>query len=151
MAGGWGVRTFFVGAVVAAVAVAMGTREVAAQPAQRDEGPPPTAVAAVLAAQRPQIDGLDADAVWARSLPMDRFRQFDPEPDAEPSQRTEFRVAYDEGNLYVFVRAFDTHPDSIMRALSRRDVAPVSNMSTRSPGLSVLASAASHPPLPDAG
>lgn len=113
-------RTYFVGVVV--VAVAMGTREVSAQPAQRDGGPPPTAVAAALAAQRPQIDGLDTDAVWARSLPMDRFRQFDPEPDAEPSQRTEFRVAYDEGNLYLFVRAFDTHPDSIMRALSRRDV-----------------------------
>src|SRR5690606_33275215 len=34
----------------------------------------------------------------------------------------EFRVAYDERNLYVFVRAHDPHPDSIMRALSRRDV-----------------------------
>jgi hypothetical protein len=31
-------------------------------------------------------------------------------------------VAYDERNLYVFVRAHDPRPDSIMRALTRRDV-----------------------------
>ena len=35
--------------------------------------------------------------------------------------RTEARVAYDARNLYVFVRAFDPHPDSIVRLLSRRD------------------------------
>jgi len=31
------------------------------------------------------------------------------------------RVAYDARHLYVFVRAFDSHPDSIIRLLSRRD------------------------------
>ena len=30
-------------------------------------------------------------------------------------------MAYDEHNLYVFVRAFDPHPDSIVSLLSRRD------------------------------
>ncbi|MBW3554812.1 MAG: hypothetical protein KY466_14970, partial [Gemmatimonadetes bacterium] len=45
-----------------------------------------------------------------------------PRADAVPSFRTEFRVAYDERNLFVFVRLFDPHPDSIMHALSRRDV-----------------------------
>ncbi len=30
-------------------------------------------------------------------------------------------MAYDEHNLYVFVRAFDPHPDSIVALLSRRD------------------------------
>jgi hypothetical protein len=41
--------------------------------------------------------------------------------DAEPKFQTEFRAAYDDRNLYVFVRMFDPHPDSIMHALSRRD------------------------------
>ena len=50
------------------------------------------------------------------------FRQFQPHVDADPSFPTEFQVAYDEKNLYVFVRMFDPHPDSIMHALSRRDV-----------------------------
>jgi hypothetical protein len=68
------------------------------------------------------IDGRDSESVWAQAQRYTTFRQFQPRVNAEPSLRTEFRVAYDERNLYVFVRMFDPHPDSIMRALSRRDV-----------------------------
>lgn len=50
------------------------------------------------------------------------FRQFNPVPDAAPSRRTEFRVLHDDENLDFFVPAFDSSPDRIMRALSRRDV-----------------------------
>jgi hypothetical protein len=32
------------------------------------------------------------------------------------------KVAYDERNLYVFIRAYDPHPDSILAILARRDV-----------------------------
>jgi hypothetical protein len=68
------------------------------------------------------IDGRDNESVWQRAPRYAQFRQFEPKVDADPSFRTEFRVAYDERNLYAFVRMFDPHPDSIMRALSRRDV-----------------------------
>jgi hypothetical protein len=77
------------------------------------------------AAQTPvelTVDGLDDEPVWGTAQRVPDFRQFDPELDAPPSFPTEFRVAYDQDDLYVFVRAFDAHPDSIMRALSRRDV-----------------------------
>ncbi|HVF39219.1 MAG TPA: DUF5916 domain-containing protein, partial [Gemmatimonadaceae bacterium] len=47
---------------------------------------------------------------------------FEPAEDAEPKFRTEAKVAYDAANLYVFVRAFDPRPDSIVALLSRRDV-----------------------------
>ena len=47
---------------------------------------------------------------------------FDPTENGDPRFRTEARVAYDEHNLYVLVRAFDPHPDSIVALLSRRDV-----------------------------
>jgi hypothetical protein len=77
---------------------------------------------AVLAERAPEIDGRDDDAVWQRAPRYSQFRQFEPKVDVDPSFRTEFRAAYDERNLYVFVRMFDPHPDSIMRALSRRDV-----------------------------
>ena len=77
---------------------------------------------AVRAAAPPQIDGRDDDAVWQQAPKYSEFRQFEPKVDIDPSFRTEFRAAYDERNLYVFVRMFDPHPDSIMRALSRRDV-----------------------------
>ena len=77
---------------------------------------------AVHANAPPHIDGRDDDAVWQQAPKYSEFRQFEPKVDVDPSFRTEFRAAYDERNLYVFVRMFDPHPDSIMRALSRRDV-----------------------------
>ncbi|MHB1192026.1 MAG: DUF5916 domain-containing protein [Longimicrobiales bacterium] len=94
-----------------------------AQPSARADAPPRRATAmAGRAAERIDIDGVAAEPSWSTAPAISGFRQFDPVPDAEPSQRTEFRVLYDEENLYLFVRAFDSSPDSIMRALSRRDV-----------------------------
>jgi hypothetical protein len=81
-----------------------------------------TTAAAVRAPAAPSIDGKDTDAVWQTATRYSDFRQFEPKVDVDPTMKTEFRVAYDERNLYVFVRMFDPHPDSIMRALSRRDV-----------------------------
>lgn len=77
---------------------------------------------AVRAAQPPAIDGRDDDPVWATVREETAFRQFSPKVDGDPAFRTGFRVAYDARNLYVFVRMYDPHPDSIMHALSRRDV-----------------------------
>ena len=82
-----------------------------------------TLTATATRAQRaPSIDGRSDDLVWESAPKFSQFRQFEPRVDADPSFKTEFQVAYDEKNLYVFVRMFDPHPDSIMRALSRRDV-----------------------------
>ncbi|MBK8247628.1 MAG: carbohydrate binding family 9 domain-containing protein [Gemmatimonadetes bacterium] len=68
------------------------------------------------------IDGRDADPVWAQAPRVDQFRQFAPAEDGVPTFRTEVRAAYDDRRLYVFVRAFDPHPDSLLSLLSRRDV-----------------------------
>ena len=63
---------------------------------------------------------LNAD-VW-RSVPaIDTFLQREPEDGAKPSERTEFRVAYNATTLYVKVRAFDRQPDRIVSYLTRRD------------------------------
>ncbi|MEP6744280.1 MAG: DUF5916 domain-containing protein, partial [Gemmatimonadota bacterium] len=78
-------------------------------------------VAATRTETPPVIDGLDEDAIWQTAPRVDAFREARPTEDADPKQRTEFRVAYDAHNLYVFVRAFDSHPDSIIQLLSRRD------------------------------
>jgi hypothetical protein len=88
--------------------------------------PPPTANATTAVAQRaaspPTIDGKDNDDVW-RTAPVIRdFRQFSPTEDANPSMPTEAQVAFDAHDIYVFVRAFDSHPDSIKKLLARRDV-----------------------------
>ncbi|MES3035550.1 MAG: DUF5916 domain-containing protein [Gemmatimonadota bacterium] len=81
-----------------------------------------SAASAVRATSAPSIDGRDDDAVWREAPPTSAFRQFAPKVNGDPTFRTEFRVSYDARNLYVFVRMFDPHPDSIMHALSRRDV-----------------------------
>lgn len=76
---------------------------------------------AVRAPEAPKIDGKGDDAIWKTAPKHGGFRQFQPRVDIDPSFATEFQAAFDEKHLYVFVRMFDSHPDSIMRALSRRD------------------------------
>ena len=92
------------------------------QSTQSASAPVIMAATAVRSSDLPQIDGRDDDAVWQQAPKYSEFRQFEPKVDIDPSFRTEFRAAYDARNLYVFVRMFDPHPDSIMHALSRRDV-----------------------------
>ncbi len=85
-------------------------------------GTPPVASGrAVRAVVAPVIDGRDADAVWRTAPVMGGFRQFSPAEDGDTEFRTEARASYDERYLYVFVRAFDPRPDSIVSLLSRRD------------------------------
>jgi len=61
------------------------------------------------------------DEGWQTLIPVDAFIQREPNEGGEPSQRTEFRVAYDSTTLYVRVRAFDAEPDKIVTYLTRRD------------------------------
>jgi hypothetical protein len=75
----------------------------------------------------PAIDGLDVDDVWRTAVPITAFRMFDPIEDSVATLRTEARIAYDEQSLFVFVRAFDPRPDSIIALLSRRDVKTASD------------------------
>jgi hypothetical protein len=84
-------------------------------------GPNATTAVAHRAATPPVIDGKDNDEVWHQAPVIKDFRQFQPTEDANPSFPTEAKVAYDEHNFYVFVRAFDSHPDSIKTLLARRD------------------------------
>ena len=69
-----------------------------------------------------EIDGRDDDEVWRRAPAITQFREFQPKEDGDPRFPTEAKVAYDDRNLYVFIRAFDPHPDSILKLLARRDV-----------------------------
>lgn len=74
------------------------------------------------------IDGVDNDAVWRTAKVISDFKEWQPDEGAKARFRTEAKVAYDAANLYVFVRAFDPHPDSIIRILERRDTWTPSDM-----------------------
>jgi hypothetical protein len=86
-----------------------------------------SSLAAVRTEQPPVLDGRDDDPFWAQAPLITGFREVRPSEDAEPRQRTAARIAYDARNLYVFVRAYDTAPDSIVKLLSRRDVQTASD------------------------
>src|SRR5215207_2727344 len=106
-----------------AQASATPTPDGAAPPAT--SGTPSASVSSTPAARAsrpPSVDGRDRDEAWAAARPIDQFREFDPKEGGEPRFRTVAKVTYDDRNLYVVVRAYDPHPDSIVPLLSRRDV-----------------------------
>ena len=105
--------------VVSLLAVLFAVHPVVAQQPATDSVP---SARAVRAEQAPVIDGRDDDPVWRTIPPTSDFLEFQPTEGKTPRFKTEFKAAYDEHNLYVFVRAYDPHPDSIMTALTRRDV-----------------------------
>lgn len=68
-----------------------------------------------------KLDGDLDDQVWLAADVIADFKQRDPKEGAEPSFRTEARVAFDREALYVAVQAFDPEPDRIVGHLTRRD------------------------------
>src|SRR6516225_2583577 len=68
-----------------------------------------------------RVNGELSEEAWRDVPAQDAFVQREPHEGGEPSQRTEFRVAYDAFTLYVKVRAFDKEPDKIVTYLTRRD------------------------------
>lgn len=100
-----------------------------AQLASLGDPPPPrsatstaTSAVATRAPLAPELDGRDDDPIWAQAQAIESFRQFLPKEDSEPTFRTVAKIAYDDKFLFVFVRMYDPHPDSIISLLSRRDV-----------------------------
>ncbi|HET6555732.1 MAG TPA: DUF5916 domain-containing protein [Prolixibacteraceae bacterium] len=69
----------------------------------------------------PEIDGLMNDSCWNMVEWKGDFIQTQPYENKPPSQQTAFKILYDDNNLYVFIRAYDTEPEKISRRISRRD------------------------------
>lgn len=67
------------------------------------------------------VDGLLDEPVWKTAEVISAFKQRDPDQDAEPRQRTEARIAYDDEAIYIAAWLYDTQPDSIVARLGRRD------------------------------
>lgn len=69
----------------------------------------------------PVVDGILDDDAWKEGIWCSDFTQNEPYNGKQVSQKTEFKILFDDNNLYAAIRAFDTHPDSIVRRLTRRD------------------------------
>ena len=75
---------------------------------------------AVRANEPIKIDGKLTEQVWQRTGES-RLIQRQPDEGAPASEKTELWIAYDEKALYVGVKLYDRHPDSIVGRLARRD------------------------------
>ena len=71
--------------------------------------------------EAPVINGVFDDPAWQQGTWAGDFIQNEPYADRPPTQATEFKLAFDDVNLYVAVRALDSAPDSITNRMSRRD------------------------------
>ncbi len=77
-------------------------------------------ISAVRLNENIKVDGKLTEKVW-QSHSFNTLLQADPQQGLRPSQKSEFWFAYDDEALYFAARFHDTHPDSIMARLVRRD------------------------------
>jgi hypothetical protein len=71
----------------------------------------------------PVINGILDDDAWQSGTWAGGFTQNQPYSGRPESQRTEFKILFDDNNLYVAIKAYDTAPDSVVNRLTRRDEA----------------------------
>src|SRR5437667_668205 len=69
----------------------------------------------------PVIDGRLNEDIWKSADTASGFRQIEPNEGAAATEPTELRVLYDNANLYVGARLYDSEPGKIVARLSRRD------------------------------
>src|SRR5437867_4198254 len=81
----------------------------------------PQLVRAVRATRPVTIDGTLNDAIWQTAERVTGFVQRDPNEGAQPTESTVVYVVYDDAALYIAARLYDTHADSIVARLGRRD------------------------------
>lgn len=67
------------------------------------------------------VDGKLNEEIWQQAPAIDEFVQREPAEGQTPTMRTEARVAYDDGAVYVAVRAFDPDTSRLVGILTRRD------------------------------
>ncbi len=71
------------------------------------------AVRATKVSKAPKIDGHLSDPVWNEASPFTEFLMVEPTAGAAPTERTEIRILFDEGNLYIGIHCFDSEPARI--------------------------------------
>ena len=117
----------------AALCLALGTTVLAAQqPTTEPAVTPVTSGVAAGAAMRavPRVGSIVLDArldeeAWLNAPPSPAFTQSYPNPGQPATDSMDVRVLYDDAAIYVGVRMYDAHPDSIAAQLARRDASGI--------------------------
>jgi hypothetical protein len=109
--------------VLAALMFSLDAPEAAGQESRTD--PPSLRIVRIEGAVR--IDGKLGEPAWQRAAVVDRFIQREPEAGRPSSERTEVRLFFDEQNLYIGVRCWDSDVRGIVANEMRRDVNLLNN------------------------
>ena len=67
-----------------------------------------------------KLDGLSNEPAWQNLKPFPVYMHT-PVFGAEPSEKTEFLIAYDNNYIYVAGRMYDREPDKILASSKKRD------------------------------
>ena len=67
------------------------------------------------------LDGHLQESVWGDAQGITGFLQSEPEEGDQATQRTDVRVLYDNGYIYVGAKLYDDDADKIENRLGRRD------------------------------
>ncbi|MDA0749225.1 MAG: DUF5916 domain-containing protein [Verrucomicrobia bacterium] len=69
----------------------------------------------------PDIDGKLDEGLWKNAPAAGPLWQYDPLAGVEMTERTEFRVVYDDHNIYIGVWCYDSEPEKINARVMQRD------------------------------
>jgi hypothetical protein len=108
-------------ALVSCLFAALAANASAQQTTRSQNDPRPVAQAAARQGEV-TIDGRLDESAWARATPITEFVQSTPDEGKPPSQRTELRILYDAGAIYIGARMYDSlGAKGVRSALARRD------------------------------
>ncbi len=68
-----------------------------------------------------RLDGLLDESFWRRAVPIGPFRMVEPDEDAEPSEKTEVRVAVTAEAIYFGIVCYESVPEKIISFTMQRD------------------------------
>jgi uncharacterized protein DUF5916/cellulose/xylan binding protein with CBM9 domain len=69
----------------------------------------------------PEIDGMLDDEAWKSAAAASDFVMSRPIENSTPTQKTEFKIIYDNTAIYASAMMYDSSPDSILHELGLRD------------------------------
>ena len=92
----------------------------------RSQGLPPRETAQALrisseTAGSLRLDGFLTELPWGEAPALSGLAQREPDEGQAASERTEVYVLYDDENLYIGVRAFDSEPERVVGRILQRD------------------------------
>ncbi|MDA9774501.1 carbohydrate binding family 9 domain-containing protein, partial [Saprospiraceae bacterium] len=76
---------------------------------------------AISSSEAPLIDGKHNETIWNAVQWDGQFTQREPNEGEKPTEATDFKILYDDKNLYVALKCLDKEPSKIEKRLSRRD------------------------------